>query len=285
MHSLRSRLFVLWAISLAACIAVAIMLVQLYQQSTAALIGRAAAMLPHACELICDRYQFYIAGWKGPVPPLDDAGLRRYLTAAVTLALAHQEGIEGGIWQSEAGPLAYAYPTYEGSGPKTDLPEAERERIRAINEASMQQETGVEQQLNARSQTLLLYGCPLSGPICGLTAWAMTRVQTASGYDSLRLGLGVLMALMLGVSGWLRWLMTVWTRHVRRIEAALAAREHPNACAPPHRRAGARPDHRCPERCRCAACGCTTRVGSIGCAGCGWRTLGRAWPRRRRGGA
>jgi hypothetical protein len=53
------------------------------------------------------------------------------------------------------------------------------ERIRAVNEASMQQETGVEQQLNARSQTLLLYGCPLSGPIHGLTAWAMTRVQTA----------------------------------------------------------------------------------------------------------
>jgi signal transduction histidine kinase len=222
-HSLRSRLFLLWAISLAACIAVAIMLVQLYQQSTAALIARAAAELPHACELIRDRYQFYTADWKGPVPPLDDAGLRRDLTAAVALALAHQDGIEGGIWQSEAGPLAYAYPTYEGSGPKTDLPEAERERIRAINEASMQQETGVEQQLNARSQTLLLYGCPLSGPIHGLTAWAMTRVQTASGYDSLRLGLGVLLALMLGVSGWLTWLITVWTGHVRRIEAALAA--------------------------------------------------------------
>jgi signal transduction histidine kinase len=222
-RSLRSRLMVLWAISLAACIAVAIMLVQLYQQSTAALIARAAAVLPHACELIRDRYQFYIADWKGPVPPLDEAGLRRDLTAAVALALAHQDGIEGGIWQSETGPLAYAYPTYEGSGPKTDLPEAERERIRAVNEASMQQETGVEQQLKARSQTLLLYGCPLSGPIHGLTAWAMTRVQTASGYDSLRLGLGILLALMLGVSGWLTRLMTVWTRHVRRIEAALAA--------------------------------------------------------------
>jgi hypothetical protein len=140
-HSLRSRLFVLWAISLAACIAVAVMLVQLYQQSTAALIARAAAALPHACELIRDRYQFYTADWKGPVPPLDDAGLRRDLTAAVALALAHQEGIEGGIWQSEAGPLAYAYPTYEGSGPKTDLPEAERQRIRAINEATIREES------------------------------------------------------------------------------------------------------------------------------------------------
>ena len=101
MRSLRSRLMVFWAISLAACVAVAIMLVQLYQQSTAALIARAAAVLPHACELIRNRYQFYIANWKGPVPPLDDTGLRRDLTAAVALALAHQDGIEGGIWHSE----------------------------------------------------------------------------------------------------------------------------------------------------------------------------------------
>jgi hypothetical protein len=101
LHSLRSRLVVLWAISLVGCIAVAVMLVQLYQQSAAALIGRAAAALPHACDLVRDRYQFYTAGWKGPVPPLDDAGLRRNLTAAVTMALAHQDGIEGGIWPSK----------------------------------------------------------------------------------------------------------------------------------------------------------------------------------------
>ena len=60
---------------------------------------------------------------------MTDQGLQRDLTAAVTLAIARQDGVEGGIWQVEAGPLAYAFPTYQGTGPKTDLPAAERNQI------------------------------------------------------------------------------------------------------------------------------------------------------------
>ncbi|HJU20545.1 MAG TPA: HAMP domain-containing sensor histidine kinase [Stellaceae bacterium] len=225
MHSLRSRLVVLWAISLVACLAVGALLVQLYRQSTEALLARAGAEMPRACDLIRDRYSFYTAGWQGPVPALTDPGLRRDLTAAVALALARQDGIEGGIWQAEAGPLAYAYPTYQGSGPKTDLPQAERARIRAVNEESAREEQPAAQRVDTRSQTLLLYACPLGGPIPGLTAWTMTRVQTAPGSRSLQLGLGILLALMLTMSAWLTRLMLVWTGHVRRIERALAGQD------------------------------------------------------------
>ena len=108
------------------------LLVQLYQQSTSAQAGRAQAVVARACDLIRDRYAFYAAGWHGPTPPLTDQGLQRDLTAAVTLALARQDGVEGGIWQAEAGPLAYAFPTYQGTGPKTDLPAAERNQIQAV---------------------------------------------------------------------------------------------------------------------------------------------------------
>jgi len=41
------------------------------------------------------------------------------LTAVVQTALRDRPGIEGGIWQTDAGSLAYAFPTYEGGGPKT----------------------------------------------------------------------------------------------------------------------------------------------------------------------
>jgi signal transduction histidine kinase len=212
-------------LSLAACIGVGVLLVQLYQQSTAAQVGHAQAMAARACDLIRDRYSFYAAGWRGPVPALSDEGLRRDLTTTVTLALARQDGVEGGIWQVEAGPLAYAFPTYQGSGPKTDLPEAERDRIRAVNERTSREEQPVDYEATSRSQTLLLHGCPLARPIPGLTAWTMMRVQAAPGYDRLRLGLGLLLALALGTSGWLTRVLLVWTRHVRAIETALGRHE------------------------------------------------------------
>jgi hypothetical protein len=200
---------------------VGVLLVQLYQQSTAAQVGRAQAMAARACDLIRDRYAFYAAGWRGPFPSSSDEGLRRDLTTAVTLALARQDGVEGGIWQIEAGPLAYAFPTYQGSGPKTDLPEAERDRIRAINEQTARDGQPIDHEATSRSQTLLLHGCPLVGPVPGLTAWTMMRVQAAPGYDRLRLGLGLLLTLVLGMSGWLTWVLLVWSRHVRTIETAL----------------------------------------------------------------
>ena len=222
MHSLRVRLFGLWALSLAASIAVALLLLQLYQQSTQAQVARAEAVVARACDLIRDRYGFYAAGWTGPVPPLSDPGLRSSLSAAVGLALARQDGVEGGVWQADAGPLAYAYPTYEGTGPKTDLPAAEREQIEAVNQQALRDEQPADRRATSRAQTLLLHACPLAGPIPGLTAWTMTRVNAAPGFRPLQLGLALLFGLMLLMSAWLGRTLLVWARHVRAIEAALA---------------------------------------------------------------
>ncbi|WP_428493560.1 sensor histidine kinase [Rhodopila sp.] len=221
MHSLRTRLFGLWGLSLAACIAVGFLLLQLYQQSTDAQVGRAEAVIARACDLIRDRYGFYATGWAGPRQGQPDDRLRSDLATAVGLALAKQQGVEGGIWQAGAGPLAYAFPTYEGTGPKTDLPTAERDQIRAVNQQAARDEQFVDRRTTFGSQTLLLYACPLSGPIAGLTAWTMTRVQSVRGFQPQQLGLGVLLALMLLMSAWLGRTLLVWGRHVRGIEAAL----------------------------------------------------------------
>ncbi len=221
LHSLRNRLFGVWGLSLAACVAVAFLLLQLDQQSTEAQVSRAEAVVARACDLIRDRYGFYTIGWSGPQPGQSDARLRSDLATAVGLALGQQTGVEGGIWQSEAGPLAYAFPTYEGSGPKTDLPTAERDQIQAVNQQAARDEQSVERRVSAGSQTLLLHACPLSGPISGLTAWTMIRVRAVQGFQPLQLGLGVLLALMALISGWLGRTLLVWGRHVRGIEGAL----------------------------------------------------------------
>ncbi len=229
-RSLRSRLLLLWALSLAACLAVGALLVQISARSTTAQVGQAEAVVARACGLIGERYGFYVIGWRGPVPPLDDAGLRADLTAATALALSRQAGVEGGVWQVEAGPLAYAFPTYQGGGPKTDLPAAELERIRAVNEQAARDDQAASRQWASSTQTLLLHACPLPGPIPRLTAWTMTRVQASVEAERLRLGLGVLFALVLVMSGWLAWLLLSWSRRVGRVEAALAGHA---ADAPP----------------------------------------------------
>jgi signal transduction histidine kinase len=221
LHSLRVRLLVLWGLSLAASIAVGLLLLQLYRQSTEAQVGRAEAVVARACDTIRERYDFYAAGWTGPLPALTDTRLRSDLTAAVGLALAHQRGVEGGMWQAEAGPLAYAFPSYEGTGPKTDLPSAERDQIQAVNLQAAQDEQPADRRVSSPSQTLLIHACPLSGPLPRLTAWTMTRVQAAQGFRPLQLGLGVLLGLMLLMSIWLGRTLLVWARHVRGIEAAL----------------------------------------------------------------
>ena len=223
MRSLRNRLLVLWGLSLAASVAVGLLLLQLYRQSTDAQVGRAEAVVARACDQVGERYAFYVSGWPGPPPPLSDPQLRRDLAAAVSLALARQDGVEGGIWQAEAGPLAYAYPTYEGTGPKTDLPAAERAQIQAVNQQAARDEQPATRQAASRAQALLLHACPLPGPIGGLTAWTMTRVRSAEGFRPLQAGLGVLLGLMALMAAWLGRILLVWGRHVRGIEAALGA--------------------------------------------------------------
>lgn len=222
MRSLRARLLVLWAFSLAACVAAGALLVQISGQSTAAQVQRGEAVVARACDLIRERYAFYTTDWSGSAPPLDDAGLRADLGAAVSLALARQAGVEGGVWQTEAGSLAYAFPTYPGTGPKTDLPAAEAASVQAANEQAARDEAAIARMSGGGTQTLLLYACPLPGPIENLTAWTMTRVQRASAADGLRGGLLLLFALMLGMSAWLAWLLRAWSRRVGAMEAGLA---------------------------------------------------------------
>ncbi|MBN8899853.1 MAG: hypothetical protein J0H57_02380, partial [Rhodospirillales bacterium] len=222
MHSLHARLLVLWLLSLLACAVVGVLLVQLYQVSNVARVGQAEAVIARACDLVRDRYAFYVAGWHGPVPPGADARLRTDLTAVVSLALAPVPEVEGGIWQQDTGSLAYAYPTYPGSGPKTDLPQAEAARIQAVNERAVADEQHVSQMFHSASEALLLEACPLRGPIPGLSAWTMTRVQAAFGYGRLSAGLGALAILVVGSAVCLTALVVDWSRRVRSIESGLA---------------------------------------------------------------
>src|ERR1700758_1491291 len=180
-RSLRGRLTVLLVLLVAAAVAAGALMFGLFRQSATAQVGQAEAEIGRACDAISNAFRFYSAGWNGPAAGANDDALRHDLTAVVQTALRDRAGIEGGIWQADAGSLAYAFPTYQGSGPKTDVPEAELPHIRAVNRAALAGDRQATSRFDASSQILLLTACPLPGPIPNLTAWVMTRVFTLTG--------------------------------------------------------------------------------------------------------
>lgn len=81
-------------------------MIGLYRQSTSAQIGRAEVVVARSCDAITNNYRFYMAGWLGPAPELNDTEFRQGLMQAVQIALRDQPGVEGGIWQADAGSLS-----------------------------------------------------------------------------------------------------------------------------------------------------------------------------------
>jgi signal transduction histidine kinase len=144
----------------------------------------------------------------------------------VETALSQASGVEGGLWQASNGPLAYAFPTYQGTGPKTDVPAAELPTIGQVNADALRDERPVTIRQTGQSQVLVLNACPLPGPLADVTAWTMTRAFTGQGraYSQLLIGLGVLGLTVLGSATWLGRILYSWSRKITSLETALADR-------------------------------------------------------------
>src|SRR5258705_8470173 len=223
MRSLRSRLMVLIVLLGVAGLATGALMIGLFYQSASAQAGQAEAQSARGCDSIAATYRFYSTQWQGPSTSLQDPGLRASLTTVVQTALRDRSGIEGGLWQSEAGSVAYAYPTYQGAGPKTDIPQAELSRIQSINASAQTEDRQTSRRYRAPTQGLLLTACPLQGPIPHLTACTSTRVVTFAerAYQQLMAGLGVLLAAVIAATILLVRLTATWSQHVVRIEKTL----------------------------------------------------------------
>ncbi|MEK9282595.1 HAMP domain-containing histidine kinase [Bradyrhizobium sp. ISRA442] len=220
MRSLRFRLLALWIMLVVSGIATGYLLFESFQQTANARLARSEELVARACRDLADRYQFFVAGWSGG--PIDDR-LKGELTGVTQTALAGAAGVEGGIWQADAGSLAYAFPTYEGTGPKTDLPAAEQNTIREVNSEALRSGRPASIQQAGRSQVLIVHACPLRGPLQGATGWTMTRVFTAQGpaYTQLLAGLMVLALTIFGSALWLARLLYTWSRNIALIESEL----------------------------------------------------------------
>ena len=231
LRSLRGRLIILLLLLSAAALAAGTLMVGLFRQSASAQAGHAEAEIGRACDAIAAVYRSASREREGATGSSEGVP-RRDLSAVVEIALRDRPGIEGGIWHGDAGSVAYAFPTYPGSGPKTDVPPAEFPRIQAINRAALTSDRQTTSRYDASSQILLLTACPLPGAVAGLTAWTMTRVLTFAGrsYRQLMAGLGILLVTVFAATMLLMRLTVTWSRHIGRIETALQAydvAEHP----------------------------------------------------------
>lgn len=225
MHSLRSRLLALWIMLVVSGLATGYLLFGSFQQTSNARLARSEELVARACRELADRYQLFVAAWHGA--PIDDQ-LRQQLTAVTQTALAVTNGVEGGIWKADDGSLAYAFPTYEGTGPKTDLPAAELKTIREVNAEALRSGRAASIRQPGRSQVLIVHACPLRGPLPGITGWTMTRAFTAEGpaYNQLLAGLILLALTIFGSAAWLARVLYVWSRKIDQIETALDDRKN-----------------------------------------------------------
>jgi signal transduction histidine kinase len=222
-RSLSGRLLALWLMLLASAVTTGVLMTAFFRQSASAQVNRTEDFARRACTDIADRYAYFSAGARNLDRNDSDPQLPGQLKAVVERALARATGVEGGLWSQSSGSLAYAFPTYEGSGPKTDLPEAELPSIREI--IARTEQTGRPEGLQRpnASQVLVLQACPLASAGQALTAWTMSRVFTGSGDERLVIGLGVLAATVLGSAVWLAYIMFNWSQRVRGIEQELGS--------------------------------------------------------------
>lgn len=215
-HSIAGWFAFCWAAFLLAAVLVGALLLSLYWETTAERVRHGSSAIIRGCEAIAADYRMSRGG-PGP-------DLQKRLTAAVQIALRNLEGVEGGIWQAGKRSLAYAFPTYEGTGEKTDVPPAEEPSIREAAEAAARNGAPFSRRIAGRTQTLLLYACPLE-PAPPLAAWTMMRITTAGSqaYIQAIAGLSVLMIVVLGSAAGLGNVLYGWSRRLRQLEAELAA--------------------------------------------------------------
>lgn len=224
LRSLRGRLAVLLVLLIVAAIAASVVMIGLFRQSADAQLGRTAAENARACDAISSAYGLYAAQQGEPAADRSD-GMRTDLRELVQKTLRAKPGVQGGIWQDGAGSMIYAYPTYSGAVPQTEISKGELPRVRDLNRAVLAAGHAINARYGSGRKTLMVTACPLPDRVRGLTAWTMTWTYTTDGrsYRQLMAGLAVLLATVLAAVVMLGRLAVNWSRHVARIETALRA--------------------------------------------------------------
>jgi len=215
-RSLLRQLLLIWMVIVAACLGVATMMYGLYRQTEGVRLEQARQQLSDQCVRIVQRY-----GGASEAARTGDDGVG-LAAVVVHLVLADALGIEGGVWDLHRGFLAYAYPTYEGSDHKTDIPAAEWSAIVGTARQAVHDRKATQYRRSGRREVLLISACPLAS---SSAAWTMTRVpaSNADAWRPLVVGMLLIFAMVAISAVALGLVVRRWSQRLQRIQHALAA--------------------------------------------------------------
>jgi signal transduction histidine kinase len=190
--SLRTAFTSIWLFVVATCVAVAFLMHGLYRLGVDARVDSVAARVDQAAAALQQRFAVYARS--DPSRPVSvDEPRRRELRLMLEIVLAGYEDVEGGFYDRHAGFVAYAFPTYEGSATKQDVPAAEATQVAELADATLKTGVAEAHRMAGARETLILRAAP-AAPGSDLAIWVMARahVRADDGTNRLAAGLGLL---------------------------------------------------------------------------------------------
>ncbi|MFS2114037.1 sensor histidine kinase, partial [Herbaspirillum frisingense] len=151
-NTIKRDLVILWAFIALIALVLAFLLLQLSRQGAASQISQATGQAAVSCTAMSAGLAHALSTHTSSppsssssssvlstpqAPNADGLPARSLMQAVIDLSLRDQAGVEGGFWHPQQDVVAYAFPTYDGSGIKRDPPGAEMERIVSIAQRAL----------------------------------------------------------------------------------------------------------------------------------------------------
>jgi signal transduction histidine kinase len=213
-RSLKRRIQILGCFVGAMLVCAAVVSFHMFHMTMSARIPDTARHLMATLDRLVHHYERQAA--------FNDASLIEHELSLRTIStdnLADAPGVEGGFYTKGGDRLlGYAYPTYLGSGPKTDIPAAERPAITRLVHQAILAGVPVQEHAEHGFDVILFAAAPLaqSGRIVG-AAWLMHRLPGIRNPQWQYYSVGLLsLVLMAAIAAGGAWLIA------RRLDRAIA---------------------------------------------------------------
>jgi signal transduction histidine kinase len=260
--SFATQLVLLWALVAVVCVVLAGVIWLLVQSDQSRQVSLASQQSASACEHIASRYSL-------SRQLNSDTYNADLMHAVLDAVLIQAPTVEGGFWDSRVattsssasvtidssghnssasasaskryGFLVYSFPTYEGSGIKRDIPEAETPLILRALRRSATTHALISDSVRDEQGATVVSACPLGGA-ANLYAWTLTRTHAPLGPYGQVLGLSlavvlagiILVAVLLGLA------LRRWKNNLSKLELGLSPQ--PDAGSPVRLPAVGEPD-------------------------------------------
>lgn len=226
--SFASQLAIFWTLVAVMCAALIGLVGFMANANVSRQLGVARQSSLAACESIASRYDLSTDASQVELAPNTEL-----MHAILDVVLAQVDGVEGGFWRTDRVSSsargifdAYAFPTYQGSGIKRDIPEAETPLIlRALRESAAAH-ASITAAVERQNDAVVVAACPIAHHD-GVFAWTLARAHPPLGATGRTIVtvIAALLTAIVVIAIWLGFLLRRWRANLARIEAHLSRRD------------------------------------------------------------